>query len=110
MLVDLYLFRARCFLLCYCSLVHHIVDMCCLIFIAFLLGSFLFCLFTACSIHLCMLVSIIMLCLVVFVLFFCLSHMRMYCMLGSFLLCYLGVHLDVFGNRLDRILVIFRFT
>ena len=110
MLVDLYLFRARCFMLCYCSLVHHIVDMFCLIFIAFVLGSFLFCLFTACSIHLCMLVSIIMLCLFVFVLFLLFVSHAILLYARFFSAMILGVHLDVLGNHLDRILVIFRFT
>ncbi len=70
-LVDVCLFRVRCFLLCYCSLVRYIVDMCCLIFIAFYVRfvSVLFCLFPVCSLPLCILVSITMLFLFVGFLF-----------------------------------------
>jgi hypothetical protein len=49
--VDLCLFRVRCFMLCYCSLVHYIVDLFCLIVIACYVRfvSVVFCLFPACA-------------------------------------------------------------
>ena len=78
------------------------------IFVRFV--SVLFCLFTACSIHLCMLVSIIMLCLFVFVLFLLFVSHAILLYARFFSAMILGVHLDVLGNHLDLILEIFRFT